>query len=134
MKFEDILKVYQRGEKFLILNPLVPSWIVTNLNGVLLVKVYTETQSLEKTIGKFAENAKNISAQSIKKFVDEVRSEGLFKIPAAPFVHNPYTLRAIYFNMTSRCNLNCIYCFAAERIESDSKNLLTKLFSIDKIA
>ena len=121
MKLEDILKVYRRDEKFLILNPLVPSWIVTNLNGVLIVKVFSEKKSVKKTIEEFGKNAKNISAQSIEKFLDEVRGEGLFKIPAAPFVHKPYTLRAIYLNMTSRCNLNCIYCFATERQENNLK-------------
>ena len=121
MKLEDVLKVYQRDEKFLILNPLVPSWIVTNLNGVLLVKIYSETQTTEQTLEKFKSHAKNISAQSVEKFLNEVRGEGLFEIPAAPFVHKPYTLRAVYLNITSRCNLNCIYCFAAERVESDSK-------------
>ena len=119
MKLEDILKIYQRKEKFLILNPLVPSWIVTNLNGVLLVKVFAETESVEKTIAEFAKYAKNISAQSTEKFLDEVRGEGLFKIPTAPFVHQPYTLRAVYLNMTSHCNLNCIYCFATERKENN---------------
>ena len=121
MKLEEVLKVYQREEKFLILNPLVPSWIVTNLNGVLLIKIFAESQSVEKTIAEFARQAKNISVQSVEKFLDEVRGEGLFKIPAAPFVHKPYTLRAIYLNMTSRCNLNCIYCFATERKENNFK-------------
>ena len=77
MKLEDILKVYRRDEKFLILNPLVPSWIVTNLNGVLIVKVFSEKKSVKKTIEEFGKNAKNISAQSIEKFLDEVRGETL---------------------------------------------------------
>ncbi|MBQ7704689.1 MAG: radical SAM protein [Selenomonadaceae bacterium] len=115
MQLENILKVYQRGEKFLILNPLVSAWIVTNLNGVLLVKTYAETQSS----AEFLKHAKNISAPSAEKFLNKARGEGLFKIPAAPFFHTPYTLRAVYLNMTARCNLNCIYCFAAERQESN---------------
>ena len=115
MQLENILKVYQRGEKFLILNPLAPAWIVTNLNGVLLVKSYAEKQSS----AEFLKQAKNISAESVEKFLKKARGAGLFTIPVAPFFHTPYTLRAVYLNMTAQCNLNCIYCFAAARQESN---------------
>lgn len=115
MQIENLLKVYQRGEKFLILNPLAPAWIVTNFNGVLLIKSYAETQSS----AEFLKHAKNISAVSAEKFLKKVHGEGLFRIPAAPFFHTPYTLRAVYLNMTAKCNLNCIYCFAAARQESN---------------
>ena len=119
MRVEDFLKVYQRNEKYLILNPLVPAWIVTNINGVLLVKVYTENPSLKKTIEEFEKHTRNISAQSIEKFLNKVRGEGLFNVPAAPFIHKPYIPRAVYLNMTPHCNLNCVYCFATEREENN---------------
>ena len=45
-----MLKVYRRGEKFLVLNPSMPSWVVTNLNGVLTIKLFGETQSVEETV------------------------------------------------------------------------------------
>lgn len=134
MQLEEFLKVYQRDEKYLVLNPLVPAWIVTNINGVLLIKVYAENQSVKKTIEEFERYTRNISAQNVEKFLNKVRGEGLFNIPAAPFVHKPYILRAVYLNMTSRCNLNCIYCFASERKESnftvnldDYKKVLTSV-------
>ena len=118
MNPEDFLQVYQRDEKYLVLNPLIPAWIVTNLNGVILVKTYAENPSIEKTIQKLAECTNDIPLQSVKTFLNNVRGNGLFRVPAATFVHKPYPLRAVYLNMTSHCNLNCIYCFATERIES----------------
>lgn len=121
MNLEDFLKVYQRGEKFLILNTAIPAWIVTNLNGVLTVKAYVESQSDEKAVEELGKYVENIPAQSVAKFLEKVRDKGLFKVPAAPFFHKPYMLRAVYLNMTAHCNLNCIYCFAAERSESNSK-------------
>lgn len=119
MQVKDFLKVYQRNEKYLVLNPLVPAWIVTNINGVLLIKVYTENQSLKNTIEEFKKYTRNISAQSVERFMNKVRGEGLFNVPAAPFIHKPYILRAVYLNMTPHCNLNCIYCFATEREENN---------------
>ena len=118
MDCTDFLKVYRRGEKFLVLNPLVPTWIVTNVNGVLLVKIFAETQSLEATREKFGDD---IPARSVENFLDKVRGAGLFTVPTAPLIHKPYTLRAIYLNMTERCNLRCVYCFAAERVESGAR-------------
>ena len=85
------------------------------------MKVYSENQSDEKTVEELCKHAENISAQSVKNFLEKVRDEGLFKVPPAPFFHKPYTLRAVYLNMTASCNLNCIYCFASERKESNFK-------------
>ena len=119
MNCEDFLKVYQRGEKYLVLNPLIPAWVVTNLNGVLILKIYSESQSITSTIEKLGSQAK-ISAQSVKKFLDKARAERLFEVPHASFFHKPYALRAVYLNMTARCNLKCIYCFATERNEGNS--------------
>ena len=121
MKLEDCLKVYQRDEKYLVLNPLIPSWIVTNLNGVLLLKIYIESQTIEKTIETLNEFSNNVPVQNIEKFLNKVRGEGIFDVPVAPSIHKPYQLRAIYLNMTSSCNLNCVYCFASERKESNFK-------------
>ena len=113
------LKVYRRGEKFLVLNPLVPSWVITNTNGVLLIKIFSETLSTQETIREVSRHAK-IPAQSIVDFLDAVKREELFEVPSAP-VRKPYQLRAVYLNMTKRCNLNCVYCFAAERKESSER-------------
>lgn len=120
MNCKDFLKVYQRGEKYLLLNPLTPAWIVTNLNGVLTVKIFVENQSFEKTVEEFGKYAENIFATSFTNFLKKVCDKGLFKVPHAPFFHKPYTLRAVYLNMTANCNLNCIYCFTASRKERNS--------------
>lgn len=114
-----MLKVYRRGEKFLVLNPSVPSWVVTNLNGVLTIKLFDETQSVEETVREVAKQA-NFPAQSIVDFLEAARREGLFTVPPAP-VYEQHQLRAVYLNMTDRCNLNCIYCFAAARKEQSAR-------------
>ena len=75
----------------------MPSWGVTNLNGVLIIKIFNETQSAA------------------------AKREGLFEVSTAPVVHEPYQLRAVYLNMTERCNLNCVYCFAATRKEKSAR-------------
>ena len=65
MAFSDVCKVYRRGEKFLVLNPLVPSWLVTNINGVLLLKLYAEEKSFEKISDEFRTYAPEFSAETV---------------------------------------------------------------------
>ncbi len=36
----DNFRIFEKNGKFLVLNVLVPSWIVTNINGVLILKLY----------------------------------------------------------------------------------------------
>ena len=51
---------------------------------------------------------------------------------AEPKVHHPYPLRSIHLNLTSACNLRCVYCYADDR-ESKPNNL-TKLEHFDLLA
>ena len=74
MNLEDFLKVYQRGEKFLILNTAIPAWIVTNLNGVLTVKAYVESQSDEKAVEELGKYAENIPAQSVLTYSPRLKA------------------------------------------------------------
>ncbi|MBR1646515.1 MAG: radical SAM protein [Selenomonadaceae bacterium] len=115
MRCDDLLKVYRRGDKFLVLNPTVPSWVVTNANGVLLIKIFSETLSTQETLR--VTRRKKIPDRNVVKFLDAVTREELFAVPSVPD-RKPYQLRAVYLNMTERCNLNCVYCFAAARVES----------------
>ena len=48
----EILSVYSKDNKYLILNPQIPAWIVTNLVGVVAIKEYAECLSFEKTAKK----------------------------------------------------------------------------------
>lgn len=118
MTFSEVCKVYQSGEKFLVLNPLVPSWLVTNINGVLLLKLYAEGKSFEQIADEFLALASDFPRLPLLKFLDAAQADKLFELPTAPLKHKPYTLNAVYLNMTDRCNLRCIYCFAEERRES----------------
>lgn len=138
MVFSEVCKIYQQGEKFLVLNPLVPAWIVTNINGVLLLKLYTEDKSFEFIANEFKKYAPDFPCSTIIEFLEYAKNESLFEMPTEEFKHKPYRLSAIYLNMTEACNLHCKYCFATERIEnnrllnlSDYRKLLDEAFHIN---
>ncbi len=104
----EVCKVYQSGEKFLVLNPLVPSWFVTNINGVLLLKLYVEGKSFEQIADEFLALASDFPRLPLLKFLAAAQAYKLFELPTAPLKHKPYALNAVYLNMTDRCNLRCI--------------------------
>ena len=61
----DVLKIYNKEGKFLVLNPLVPSWIVTNINGVLILKQLSESKTFEETAIVFSERSSKIDKQQV---------------------------------------------------------------------
>ena len=95
MTFSEVCKVYQQGEKFLVLNPLVPAWIVTNINGVLLLKLYAEGKSFEKIVDEFIAVASDFPRLPALKFLEKANTEKLFEIPMPSFEHKPYSLNAV---------------------------------------
>ena len=44
------LAVYQKGNKFLLLNPILPAWLVTNLTGAIAVLAFDEERSTNKVM------------------------------------------------------------------------------------
>lgn len=117
MAFSDVCKVYRQGEKFLVLNPTVPSWLVTNINGVLLLKLYSEEKSFESIAEEFRVHAPEFSSEAVLKFLERAECERLFAKPTILADYKPFPLRDVYLNMTARCNLRCIYCVNNLRVE-----------------
>lgn len=121
MAFSEVCKVYQQGEKFLVLNPSVPSWLVTNINGVLLLKLYSEEKTFAEIVNEFANYAPEFSSASVLNFLKRAESERLFAEPTQIQAFKPSTLRAVYLNITENCNLRCIYCVNNLRVEERHK-------------
>lgn len=120
----DILSVYSKDNSYLILNSKVPSWIVTNLIGVVTIKEYVECLSFEKTAEKINSINSAIKKEAVLNFLENAEKNYLFQeIEASKHVHKPYFLHSLYFNMTQDCNLKCIYCFATAREEKGNIRL-----------
>ncbi|MCR5833531.1 MAG: radical SAM protein [Selenomonadaceae bacterium] len=117
MAFSDDCRIYESNGKYLVLNPTLPTWIVTNINGVLLLKLYREDKTFNQIADEFLTYAPYFSKSSLLAFLKKADEARLFHISTDSLSHKPYNLGAVYFNMTEACNLHCIYCFATERKE-----------------
>lgn len=100
------------------MNPIVPSWLVVNINGVLALKLYDGKKSFEEIADEFCTQVRKDMRSSVLRFLAKAQAEGLFQEQTQMQGHKPYKFNSIYLNMTEKCNLNCIYCFAAARVEN----------------
>ena len=116
--FSDVCKIYRRDEKYLVLNPLVPAWIVTNINGVLLLKLYAEDKSFDSIAAAFSKYAPDVPLSTSVKFLQKAQAELLFDMPEE-CVYTPRPLQEICLNITDNCNLRCMFCIVAQRVEDE---------------
>ena len=119
----DILKIFEKDNRYLVLNPIIPSWIVTNKNGVIIINLFDQLQSKEKVADIYCKYDKTSHTSVVIDFLNRAEESGLFIQKPTEKQHKPYNLGGIYLNMTSACNLHCIYCFAATRVEYGQDNL-----------
>ena len=144
MRLSELVTVYESTRfknKYLVLNPKVPSWIVTNQDGLCVLKIL---DSILGDISLFSIDNECLKNNDILikniKFIEQIYKKGLFKTNSISQFHKPFFLRNLYLNMTSKCNLNCIYCFAESRQEDRKDNLsfddykafLNEAYSISK--
>lgn len=106
--FPALKEVYaeQKGDKYLIINSLGPNWFITNTFGYYLLHYFdgkTSFGELEYILSKF--NVNWDSVVNYLNFLNEINffSEG--KEEEVSLIHD------IFLNLTSFCNLKCIYCY-----------------------
>lgn len=119
----DLLSVYNSGNSYLVLNPKVPAWIVTNLTGVFALKLYADNNSAEIIADTLASKNPEIKKEAIISFLALADDNHLFSEEENHQYHKAYSLNNVYLNMTQICNLRCIYCYAASRKERGENNL-----------
>lgn len=127
MKISELLKIYNSDrfeELYLVLNPIVPSWFITNLDGIILLK---ELDSVIEIKEDFFPNKELFKKNRILlehyDFIEHIHTLDIFKLHTYSNVHKHSFLTSLYLNMTPKCNLNCIYCYAAARNENESDPL-----------
>ena len=115
----NIVKIEKDG-KTLFFNPEIPSWLVTNKNGTLLLSMCEEEMSTEDILVAIGEAlGPDMKARAINFFKAAVSSR-LFERAhpnEIPIYEESQSLCTVQLSISSRCNLNCKYCYATDRIE-----------------
>ena len=123
-KLPSDIVIKRKGKKFLFLNPSVPDWIVTNRNGATALKLCNGERTLEEINEIVSKFARRDTTDELQNFFNEIVSQSklFFSSKLETYIYPPYDLHIIHLNLTNKCNLKCIYCYADER--SNSKNRL----------
>ena len=118
----DIVIKRQR-DKFLFLNPAFPDWIVTNSNGALALKLCNGRRTIGEISSILSSFAKRDTKDEINNFFQEIVSKiNFFSAPHKESnAFHPYNLHIVHLNVTNKCNLQCLYCYAEERSDSKKK-------------
>lgn len=111
------VRTVKRGDKYIVINPTLPRWIVTDEVGVLVLSLFTGNQSLNNIIDIAVEGLGESKKPQIIAFCDKVIASGILikeeKIQEKHKMH----LSSVHLSLSDSCNLNCSYCYARERIE-----------------
>lgn len=117
------LQRFKRGDKIVLINPDVPSWIVTNNLGEIIVKLFDGTNSLDDIVDIVSSELGDSIKDKLNKFLDGVIKSRLFETPKKE-TRSLYKLHIVHLSLSDKCNLKCKYCYAEERKEC-GQNLLS---------
>ncbi len=117
-KLPEQVQVFQRGDKYVLINPLLPAWIVTNELGKLLMSQFDGNNTIDEIVEAACEILGNEKREEVKAFCQHVVDSSIFE--TMPHLQHPRDngLHCVHLSLSSACNLRCKYCYAAERVES----------------
>jgi radical SAM protein with 4Fe4S-binding SPASM domain len=143
LKLPSDIVIKRKGKKYLFLNPSVPDWVVTNRNGAKALELCNGKRTLKEINRIVSKFCRRDTKHELQNFFDEVISESkLFSSSKLETCIYPlYDLHIIHLNLTNKCNLKCIYCYADERINSNNQlqfrdylNIIDSINNISKNA
>lgn len=121
LKLPSTVQQIVEGEKTIFFNPDIPSWVVTDHNGALLLSLCNGTQTKEEIINLFKEEYGCEASAMVDKFLTYAIGSRLFDTPSpgeTPILHKNGRLSIVQLSISPSCNLNCRYCYATDRRES----------------
>ena len=111
----------KKNSKVIFFNADIPSWVVTDTNGEKILSLCNGSMSREEIISLFEENYDKETSNKVSLFIDYCIKSRLFDIPDSsevPILRNDGHLNIVQFSISEKCNLNCKYCYATDRVES----------------
>ena len=120
-KLPENVSQIERDGKILFFNPDIPSWMVTNANGAFLLSLCNGENSVADILEGVSSLGNPELVNSATAFFLEAEASGIFRMPATdaiPVRQERQQLSTVQLSVSSRCNLNCKYCYATDRKEN----------------
>jgi len=115
---QDVV-VFNRNGKFIYINPNMPAWLVTNELGHLIMSLFDGNNTIDDIASTASQVIGNDKRQQVIEFCSHVEKSGVMGNIAPQEHRRDTSLHSVHLSMSSHCNLNCRYCYAAQRVESN---------------
>ena len=109
------LCVLSRGEKWLVLNPRSAAWAVTNATGIRIIALCDGNRTLSEIACALRAESVRVTDEETQAFLENLYAKGIFNEGAQTIPICTTGLKSVYLNVTTNCNLQCVYCYAADR-------------------
>ena len=113
------LNVFVKGSLYLCMNSAVPSWLVTNQAGSVLLSLCDGRRSIEDIQRAFAGAGVQADVGLLTAFYRDAVAQGVFAEPAVSDEAaservgdgGDAYVSALHLHLTNQCNLRCAYCY-----------------------
>jgi radical SAM protein with 4Fe4S-binding SPASM domain len=113
----------ERDAKILLIDPERPSWVVVSKSMADLLCKLDGSKTVEQIIKETNDRVQtDVSKQLISGF-EKLFRLGFFKNDDNYPSCQSETLDQVYFNLTKKCNLQCIYCYASAGKTNEVKEM-----------
>ena len=121
LKLPGNITTIERDGKILFFNPDMPAWMVTNANGALLLSLCNGENTVDDILDALSDIQTPEQQQQTLRFFKEAVDSGIFSLPSTdecPVAEERQPLSSVQLSISSKCNLNCKYCYATDRREN----------------
>lgn len=127
------IQIIRRGDKYLYLEPAIPDWIVIKSKYNSIMQMMNGEHFLQDIFDYIQNEYSHESKMLEKQVSDFVSTSRLLNsnpilLPDSAVSH----IRYVYLTLTDKCNLNCIYCYAKQRVPAEELNVFQWISIIDK--
>jgi len=109
---------FERQGRVILINPIIPAWIVTNEAGELIVRLLDGEHTVAEVVHEAVDVLGEDYHSKVERLLLNVIDSHLLDEEAPQEQHpRDKQLNMVHLSIASGCNLRCRYCYAAERTE-----------------
>ncbi len=117
-RLPEQVQAFQRGDKYVFINPMLPSWVVTNELGRMIMTLFDGSNTIDDIVQAACGILGDDKREQVTAFCQHVVDSSIFETRPHEQPPRDTGLHCVHLSLSSECNLRCKYCYAAERIES----------------
>lgn len=116
-RLASAVQIVRRDNRYIFINPNIPRWLVTDALGEAVLSLFDGTMSLSQIVDVATEGLGEKMRPRLQRFCNVVASSGLVEEVSPQLRKHRMNISSVHLSLSDSCNLQCIYCYAKERVE-----------------